>query len=120
MLAFGEGNIALYATTPNPFLCTLYLNEICLNQILLNGVAAYPETYTYNFLLVWMRDRVTFLCFQHRIELVRYLMFLLILKLSYGDGYVAIEAAQTIYLIELSKRNEICLDKVQWHSTFLL
>ena len=28
----GEGNVALHAA-PNPFLCTLYLNKICLNQI---------------------------------------------------------------------------------------
>ena len=30
-IAFGEGNVALYAT-PNSFHCSLYLNEICLNQ----------------------------------------------------------------------------------------
>ena len=26
-----ESNVTLYAA-PNPFLCTLYLNKICLNQ----------------------------------------------------------------------------------------
>ena len=35
VITIGEGNVALYAA-PNPFLCTLYLNKICLNQPLLH------------------------------------------------------------------------------------
>ena len=28
----GEGNVALKTAAPNPFLCTFYLNKICLKQ----------------------------------------------------------------------------------------